>query len=125
MPVAERGMKAKECSSDAVPLTMHLLFKYCQLKLSQKTRRIALKTSLRFFWKCWAYLIVFLVSMPISHTQDNFSICSLQGRSLEMYFLKKKKKEENSLRHLMIARAGGCEKKEELILKLQERQRDC
>lgn len=38
------------------------------------------------FWKCWAYLIVFLVSMPISHSQYNFSICSLQSKSQEMYF---------------------------------------
>lgn len=117
MPVA--GWGTNECISDAVPSTTHLLFKHCQLKLSQKTRT-ALKTTKKFqvFWKCWSYLIVFLVSIPISHSQDSFSICSLQGRSLEMYFFLKKKW-KLSLSH-QTARAGGCENKAELTLKLQE-----
>lgn len=50
------------------------------------------------FWTCWACLIVSLASMPINHTQDNFSICSLQGRSLEMYFVFKNENSESQLR---------------------------
>lgn len=42
-----------------------------------------------FFWKCWVCLIVFLVSMPLSHSQGNFSVFSLQARRLETYFLSK------------------------------------
>lgn len=75
----------------AIPSIMHLLLKHCQLKLSQKTMRIALKTtkSFKVFLKCWAHLIVFLVSMPIkSHSGQFFNLFPARQKPRNVLFKK-------------------------------------